>query len=77
MREILLPELGEGTEKATVASWYFQVGEKVQAGDDVVELVTDKASFNVPVDFSGTIKKILVAPGQDAKVGDVLAVVEP
>ena len=76
MSQLVLPELGEGIVKATVAFWHCKVGDQVQEGDDVVELVTDKATFNVPAPSSGVIKKVLFKEGQDALIGEVLAVIE-
>ena len=76
MIEVVLPELGEGIKKATVASWQVKVGDQVQEEDDIVELVTDKASFYVSAGKSGTVKKILVKAGQEATIGETLAVIE-
>ena len=76
MSEVKLPELGEGIVKATVACWHAKLGERVQADDDVVELVTDKASFNVPAGTTGILKSILVQEGKEAKIGEVLAVID-
>lgn len=77
MANVILPELGEGITKATVAFWHYKVGQSIQKGDDVVELVTDKATFNVPASASGILLKVVYAEGQDVKVGEVLAVIEP
>ena len=77
MSNLVLPELGEGITKATVAFWHFKTGDKVQEGDDVVELATDKAVFNVAAPVSGIIKKIFFQKGQEAPIGDILAVIEP
>ena len=77
MESVILPELGEGIEKAKVACWHASVGDQVKAGDDVVELVTNKAVFNVSAETSGTIKEVRFGEGQDAKIGEVLAVIEP
>lgn len=76
MAKIILPELGEGIDKATVAFWHFNAGDQVKEGDDLVELVTDKATFNVPAPKSGVLKQILVAEGKDASVGSALGVIE-
>jgi len=76
MENIVLPELGEGIEKATVACWHATAGSPVSDDDDVVELATDKAVFNVPAGVSGVIREILIGEGQEAKIGEVLAVVE-
>ena len=76
MHKVYLPELGEGIKKATVACWHTACGEHVLKDDDIVELVTDKASFNVPAGALGTIKEICIKEGQEAKIGEVLAVIE-
>jgi len=76
LTNVVLPDLGEGIEKATVACWHFQVGDQVREGDDIVELVTDKASFNVPAPVTGKIKEILVGERQEVPIGQPLAVIE-
>lgn len=77
MHNVIFPELGEGIEKATVACWHTAVGRQVKKDDDLLELVTDKAIFNVPAEISGIIKEIRFGEGQEAKPGEVLAVIEP
>lgn len=77
MNKVIFPELGEGIEKAKVACWHVSVGDEVAQDDDLVELVTDKATFNVPVDVSGVVKEICVREGQEVKLGQVLALIEP
>lgn len=76
MIKIILPELSQGVEKATVSYWYFKAGEKVNEKDDLVELTTDKATFNLPSPCAGRLSEILVLEGSPAKVGDVLGIIE-
>ncbi|MDD5680839.1 MAG: hypothetical protein PHI59_06340 [Candidatus Omnitrophica bacterium] len=76
MKKILLPELGEGINEAVVSLWHFLEGDSVAASDDIVEIVTDKAAFNVPSGVSGKIKKIIHPEGDTVKVGDALAELE-
>lgn len=76
MADIKLPELGEGITKATVAFWHTKIGDWVQEGDSVVELETDKATFDVSASEAGIIKQIFFKEGQEAHIGEVLAVVE-
>ena len=76
MSKVTLPELGEGIDRATLAFWHTKVGDRVQEGDDIVELVTDKATFNVPANESGVIRKINFSEGQEVKIGEVLAVID-
>ncbi len=76
MNQVILPPLGEGIEKAMVAFWHCKVGDQVNKDSELVELVTDKASFNVTCDFAGTVKEILVPEGNEVKIGEVLALIE-
>lgn len=74
-QELKLPELGDGIQKAVVAVWHYQVGDRIKAGDDVVEVVTDKAAFSVSAERPGKLEQILVAQGQEAAIGQTLAVI--
>jgi len=74
--EVKLPDMGEGVEEASVSFWYKKGGEAVKEGEDLVELTTEKTSFNLPSPASGTIKQISVSEGDKIKVGQVLAVIE-
>jgi pyruvate dehydrogenase E2 component (dihydrolipoamide acetyltransferase) len=76
MGKVVLPELGEGIDKATVSYWYFQPGEKVREKDDLVEIVTDKATFNLPSPYTGTLTEIFYKEGDTVHIGEVLALVE-
>jgi len=76
MTEVKLPPIAEGVEKVSVSYWHRAVGESVNEGEDLVELVTDKATFNLPAPASGKLKEVLVSEGDEAKVGQVLAKIE-
>ncbi len=75
--DVVLPDLGEDAgETAKVTFWYFKVGDAVKEGEDLVEMMTDKATFNVPSPASGTLKDIRTPESEDVNVGDVLGVIE-
>ncbi|MCX5642229.1 MAG: lipoyl domain-containing protein [Candidatus Omnitrophica bacterium] len=74
--EVKLPEMGEGIEEASISFWYKKVGDVVADGEDLVELTTEKTSFNLPSPTSGTVKDISAAEGSKVRVGQTLAVVE-
>lgn len=76
MVKITLPELGEGIHKATVSYWYFKTGDKVNDKDDLVELTTDKATFNLPSPCKGLLSEIKVYEGVTVNVGDTLGIIE-
>ena len=77
MNEIHLPELGEDITTATIACWHKKPGDRVAIDDDVCEVVTDKASFNVSCGLNGTLKEIRFKAGDQVSVGDTLAIVTP
>ncbi len=75
--EMALPELGDDApDEAEVSFWYVEVGEHVKDGQDMVEMVTDKAAFTVPAPAGGRLASILVTEGDRVKVGDTLAIIE-
>lgn len=76
-KEVVLPELGEDApDEAEVSFWYAQVGDTIEEGEDLVEMVTDKAAFTVPSSTGGTVKEILVDEGDMADVGQAIAVID-
>lgn len=73
MIDVKLPVLAEGVDKASVSYWHKSVGDSLKEGEDLVELVTDKATFNLPSPAAGTLKEALVKEGEEVKVGSILA----
>jgi pyruvate/2-oxoglutarate dehydrogenase complex dihydrolipoamide acyltransferase (E2) component len=65
-----LPQLGEGIYEADMVRWLVHPGESVRAGQGLMEVLTDKATMEVPAPFSGTITELCVQPGTTIKVGD-------
>lgn len=76
MLKVKLPELGEDIRSATVSCWYVKIGDQVAKDDDIVELVTDKATFNVSAEKNGIIKEILAKEGDSVNIGEPLAIIE-
>ncbi len=76
MATVTMPELGEEIKNAVVSCWYFSIGDRIKEDDDLVELATDKATFNVPSPKAGTLIEILRKEGQEVTVGETLAVIE-
>lgn len=74
--EFILPELGENIESADVVEVLVSVGDSVEVDDPILEIETDKASFEVPSTVKGVIKELRVSAGEVAKVGQVVMVIE-
>lgn len=76
MSNIVVPQLGESVVEARVARWLKKEGDRVETGEPVVELETEKIDLEVGADHGGVITSIKAKEGEDVKVGDLLAVVE-
>jgi 2-oxoglutarate dehydrogenase E2 component (dihydrolipoamide succinyltransferase) len=76
MSNIVVPQLGESVVEARVARWLKKQGDRVEVGEPVVELETEKIDLEVSAEKSGVIASIARQEGEDVKIGEVLAVVD-
>ena len=67
-----LPDLGEGMTEAEIDRWLVKEGDVVSEDDPLVELITDKATAEIPSPYAGTVTKIHAEPGAVVPVGSVL-----
>ena len=70
--EIKLPRLGQGMESGTIVKWLKSEGERVEKGEPLYELDTDKVTQEVESDASGVLLRIAVAEGE-VPVGETIA----
>src|ERR1700675_3911691 len=70
--EVKLPRLGQGMESGTIVKWLKAEGDKVEKGDALYELDTDKVTQEVEAEASGVLLKIAVAEGE-VEVGRTIA----
>lgn len=70
--DFALPEIGEGVYEAELIRWLVEPGAAVKRGQPLVEVMTDKATMEVPSPFAGTITSLNAQPGQSVKVGQLL-----
>jgi pyruvate dehydrogenase E2 component (dihydrolipoamide acetyltransferase) len=71
-RAFTLPDLGEGIHEAEIQEVLVKEGARVEEGDAILVVETDKAMVEVPLPYAGIIAKIHVAAGAVVQVGDVL-----
>src|SRR5215210_7458874 len=74
--QITMPQVGESVTEGTVLEWLKQEGDRVEAGEALVEVSTDKVDTEIPAPSSGTLTKILVQPDSTVNVGDPLGEIE-
>ncbi|SNS25381.1 Biotin-requiring enzyme [Actinoplanes regularis] len=72
-----MPALGEDVIEATVSRWLKQVGDRIAAGEPLVEISTGKVAFEVPADTSGHLREIRIPAGTTVPAGSVIALIEP
>jgi len=70
--EFKLPDIGEGVAEGEIVKWLVQEGDSVGEHQAVVEVMTDKATVEIPAPAAGTVSKILVGEGDVVPVGDVI-----
>lgn len=74
---ITMPRLSDTMEEGTVATWLKKEGDKVEEGDILAEIETDKATMEFESFYEGTLLKIGIQEGETAKVDSLLAIIGP
>jgi pyruvate dehydrogenase E2 component (dihydrolipoamide acetyltransferase) len=73
---IEMPNLGYDTASAKVSGWLRQVGDRIEKGQAVAEVETEKATVDVEALDAGTLVEIVHGPGDEVPVGETLAWLE-
>ncbi|MCC7499142.1 MAG: hypothetical protein IT160_16275 [Bryobacterales bacterium] len=76
MTQMLMPKLNEAGSDVIISEWMVAVGDDVALDDPVVAVETDKVVVEAPSTVSGTIRRLLVAPGETVAVGQPILEVE-
>jgi pyruvate dehydrogenase E2 component (dihydrolipoamide acetyltransferase) len=74
--EFRLPDIGEGVVEGEVVKWLVKVGDAVREDQPMVEVMTDKATVEIPSPKAGVIKEIRAPEGKMCAVGAVMVVIE-
>ncbi len=73
--EVILPKQGQSVETCQILGWKKKIGEQVQEGEALVEVETDKATFEIPAPASGTLLAVYHEQGEDVPVLAPLALI--
>ena len=73
--KVEMPKLSDTMEEGVIAKWNVEEGDKVESGDIIAEVETDKATMEVEVFDAGTILKILADEGDAVPLGNLMAVI--
>ncbi|HUF46976.1 MAG TPA: 2-oxoglutarate dehydrogenase complex dihydrolipoyllysine-residue succinyltransferase [Vicinamibacterales bacterium] len=74
--EVVVPEVGESIVEARVSRWLKREGDRVTAGEALVELETDKIDVEVSAPRAGVLARIAHGEGEDVKIGQVLGTID-
>ncbi len=77
MEELRVPEVGESISEVVIGQWHKREGETVERDEELVELESEKATFEAPAPVAGTLAKIVKQSGASAEVGEVIAYIDP
>ena len=77
MTDFILPDIGEGVVECELLEWLVSEGDTVEEDQPVAEVMTDKATVQIPAIHSGVITRLYYKPGDIAKVHAPLFELKP
>jgi pyruvate dehydrogenase E2 component (dihydrolipoamide acetyltransferase) len=75
MAEFVMPTLGADMTEGTLVQWKKRIGDRVNKGDIIAEVDTEKAAIEVECHAGGIIEQLLTKPGDKVPVGTVMAII--
>src|SRR2546421_10254395 len=73
--KVVMPKLSEQMDSGKIIKWIKKEGDRVQSGDILAEIETDKADVEMEAFGAGVLRKILVSAGEKAPVGTLIGVI--
>ena len=74
--ELKLPKMGESVAEATLTAWLKDIGDKIEADEDVLVIATDKVDSEVPSEVEGVLIQKLFEVDAIVEVGQTIAIIE-
>jgi pyruvate dehydrogenase E2 component (dihydrolipoamide acetyltransferase) len=74
--EFKLPDIGEGVSEGEIVNWLVKAGDTVAEDQDMVEVMTDKATVTIGAPSAGNVAEIKAAVGDTVPVGSVIVILE-
>ena len=71
--EVLMPQMGESVDEATITKWLKKKGDQVEEYEALLEVNTDKVDTEIPSPVSGILLDILISEGEIVQAGSLLA----
>ena len=70
--KLKLPCLSKGDENAVITLWHAGENDRIERGQDLLEIATDKATFDVPAPCSGVLAKIIKSSGEEVGMDEII-----
>src|SRR5450755_4177645 len=75
MPQVFMPRLSDTMTEGTVSTWTKAVGDRIEKGDIIAEIETDKATMELEAYDAGILEQILIGVGTTVPIGEVIAVI--
>ena len=76
MTDVVMPDLGPDIEEAKISFWLAENGEHIDEGKEIVEVTTEKSTFNIKAPCSGVMTEVIAIEGESVPVGNIIARIE-
>ncbi len=75
MQKVIMPKLGPDMESGIIEKWLKKEGQKVETGEPLLEIMTDKVTMEIEAITSGYLRKILCPEGEEVPVTQTIALI--
>ncbi len=76
MKEVILEGLAKHIEEATIQTWFFEEGDMVHEGDDLLELSTEEGTVTIPASATGLLAEVYYDEGETVAKGETLCTID-
>lgn len=73
---VVIPQIGQSIAEATIIRWLKKPGDRIEKGESLVEIGTDKINTELPAPESGVLEKVLVAEGETVPIATQIAILQ-
>ena len=76
MVEVELPSFADGMQEATINFWYYEEGDHVEEGNDLLEVTSEEGTFKIQAPCAGILGEVHFPEGETISVGEVVCEIE-
>lgn len=76
VRDVHIPKMGMSTQEVDIVAIHIREGQKISRGAAIADIESEKVTFTLEAEFTGTVREVLIEPGSQMVVGDVVCRIE-